>query len=242
VAERDAVVDKRDAVVAERDAVNANVRVLTTEIESLKDVIQGLEGEKTQLADERDAVNANVRVLTTEIESLNNVIEGLADLRDAKKVMESLFQNYKSPRSSSSSKDVRKRKRPRQETDKLDGGVSWLSEFESALPGGYVVKRNDPTSSITIQGPDVSLAVRPLKRGVYKFRGEYDGDVMELVWADSRKSLKVARHLAKSVDVGYVVNLSPSPPVSLRKYMSSVDVFQHVGNEWVSKRVLMLIC
>jgi hypothetical protein len=65
---------------------------------------------------------------------------------------------------------------------------------------------------------------------------------MEVVWANSRKSLKAARHLGKAVGVSHVVNVSPSAPGVLSKYMSKVDARHHMGQEWVDKEVLMLSC
>ena len=141
-----------------------------------------------------------------------------------------------------SNKRQKRGKRGREEME-VSGGSSWLNTFESSLPPDFVVKFNTATSCTIVTGPGVSLAVRPLKRGVYQFPAGLEvANVMELVWADSRKALKVARHLAKGVDMSHVLNLAPSPPPALRKYMSSVDARHHVGHEWVDKKVLMLGC
>ena len=125
----------------------------------------------------------------------------------------------------------------------LKGGEisSWFDTFTRVLPTYFEVNPHAPTNSIIVTGPRVSLAVRPLARGVYQFRTPIaNGNVMELVWADSYDALNVVKYLADLVGASHVVNLSHHPAHFLQIHMTRTDARRLVGDVWVDQKVLML--
>ncbi len=120
----------------------------------------------------------------------------------------------------------------------MRGGSSWASVFSSKLPVDFSVT-SDSTGALVVVGRGARLEVRPLA-DTYQFLTPLTGDIMELVCAESRQALKVARFLAKAVDAKHVVNVSRTPTLVMMDKMRPLDARHLVDGVWNNVRVLKM--